>query len=128
MTLRVPEDFYFLGAADAERVLVDIWGNPPGQDTLGMLFPAEYTPFDVESWAVTFEYTDDGHVSDSDAAEVDYRELLGDMQSDIRSGSADRADAGYESIELIGWAEPPHYDSAEEIRHLSAAGAGPFRA
>lgn len=111
VTLNVPEDFYFLGADDAERVLVDIWGNPPGQDTLGMLFPAEYTPFDMESWAVTIDYTDDGHVSDADAAEIDYGELLGDMQSDIRSGNPDRVDAGYEAIDLVGWAERPHYDS-----------------
>jgi uncharacterized membrane-anchored protein len=111
VTLTVPEEFYFLGAADAERVLVEIWGNPPGQDTLGMLFPAEYTPFDYESWAVTIDYEDEGHVSDSDAADIDYVDLLRDMQSGIRDGNADRVEAGYEAIELLGWAEPPHYDN-----------------
>jgi uncharacterized membrane-anchored protein len=111
VTLTVPEEFYFLGAADAEKVLVEIWGNPPGQDTLGMLFPAEYTPFDYESWAVTIDYEDEGHVSDSDAADIDYTDLLRDMQSGIRDGNADRVEAGYEAIELLGWAETPHYDS-----------------
>lgn len=111
-TLAVPEDFYFLGSEDAERVLVDIWGNPPGQNTLGMLFPAQYTPFDMESWAVTIEYTDEGHVSDHDAAEIDYDELLGDMQSSIRDSNPGRIEAGYEPIELVGWAAPPHYDPA----------------
>jgi uncharacterized membrane-anchored protein len=111
VTLTVPEEFYFLGAADAEKVLVEIWGNPPGQDTLGMLFPREYTPFDYESWAVTIDYEDEGHVSDADAADIDYADLLRDMQSGIRDGNADRVEAGYEAIELLGWAEPPHYDS-----------------
>ena len=111
VTLQVPDEFYFLGAADAETVLVEIWGNPPGQDVMGMLFPAQYTPFDYESWAVTIEYVDDGHVSDEDAADIDYAELLEDMQSDSRDSNDDRIDAGYQPVELVGWAEQPHYDT-----------------
>ncbi|MDH4109835.1 MAG: DUF2167 domain-containing protein [Gammaproteobacteria bacterium] len=109
-TLRVPEDFYYLDGQDAETVLVDLWGNPPGQDVLGMLFPAQYSPVDGESWAVTIDYSEDGYVSDEDAADIDYGDLLSDMQRDIRSGNDDRVAAGYEAIELVGWAESPHYD------------------
>lgn len=110
-TLDVPNDFYFLGAADAERVLVEAWGNPPGQHTLGMLFPAEFTPFDKAAWAVTIEYDEDGHVSDSDASSIDYTKLLADMRRDIHDANPGRESAGYQPIELVGWAEPPHYDS-----------------
>lgn len=112
-TLDVPDDFYFLDRDDAIRVLVDLWGNPPEQDDslLGMLFPAQYTPFDDESWAVTVEYSEDGHVSDSDADDIDFNELLAQMQHDIRAANNGRVAAGYDSIELLGWAEPPHYDT-----------------
>ncbi len=111
-TLSVPDDYYFLGAADARRVLVDVWGNPPQNgDVLGMLFPAKYTPFDEESWAVTIEYVEDGYVSDEDAAGIDYGDLLRDMQKDTRSANKARVEAGYEEIELVGWAEAPHYDA-----------------
>ena len=109
VTLTVPEDFYFLDAGDAETVLVDMWGNPPGQEVLGMLFPATFTPLDYESWAVTIEYTNDGHVSDDDVADIDYGELLEEMQDDARATNPDRIDEGYEPIEIVGWAEPPHY-------------------
>jgi uncharacterized membrane-anchored protein len=113
VTLSVPDDFYYLGPDDAERVLVDVWGNPPDQGkTLGMLFPAQYTPFDPAGWAVTIDYSDDGHVSDSDAAGIDYDELLAQMKSDVHSANADRVDAGFEPVELVGWAETPHYDAA----------------
>ncbi len=27
-TLTVPDNYYFLDAKDAEKVLVDVWGNP----------------------------------------------------------------------------------------------------
>lgn len=110
--LNVPVDFYFLDSDDAATVLVDLWGNPPGQEVLGMLFPAGISPLDSNAWAVTVDYVEDGHVSDSDAADIDYDELLKDMQADIRSANDDRIDAGYQPIELLGWAEPPHYDSA----------------
>lgn len=35
-TLNVPEEFYYLNAADAEKVLVDVWGNPSSHGTLGI--------------------------------------------------------------------------------------------
>ena len=111
-TLRVPEDYFFLGTDDAVAVLVGIWGNPPGQVVLGMLMPAHYTPFDWDSWAVTIAYENDGHVSDEDVADIDYDELLEQMQEDTRAYNPERESAGYEPIELVGWAEPPHYDVA----------------
>lgn len=110
-TLSIPDDFYFLDAEDAETVLVDIWGNPPGQDVLGMLFPAHYSPLDGEAWAVTIDYMADGWVSDEDAADIDYGDLLDDMRDDIRDANPDREAAGYAAIELLGWAEPPRYDT-----------------
>jgi uncharacterized membrane-anchored protein len=109
ITLTVPEEFYFLDADDAEMVLVDMWGNPPGQEVLGMLFPANFTPLDFDSWAVTIEYSGDGHVSDDDVAEIDYDELLVEMQDDARATNPARIDEGYEPVEIVGWAEAPHY-------------------
>ena len=88
------------------------WGNPPGQDNIGMLFPAKHTPFDEGTWAVTISYEDDGHVSDADAAGIDYSQLLNEMRSDIRAGNPERESDGYPPIELVGWAEPPRYDAS----------------
>ena len=110
-TLSVSEEFYYLSPADAEKVLVDIWGNPPGQDTLGMLLPAGSTPFDANSWGVTIDYEEDGYVSDEDAGSINYDDLLKQMKSDTREVSRERVKQGYEAIDLIGWAAKPHYDS-----------------
>lgn len=113
-TLHVPEDYFYLNAADTSTVLVDIWANPPGQEMLGMLMPAQYTPFDWESWAVTIAYESDGHVADDDAADIDYDDLLQQMRDDTRAYNSEREAAGYEPIQLVGWAEPPHYDAASK--------------
>lgn len=113
VTLDVPDTFYFLDGKDAERVLVEAWGNPPDDELpMGMLFPAGSTPFDENPWAVMIDYSDDGHVSDSDAASIDYSELLTEMQQDVRDANPSRVKEGYQPIELMGWAEPPHYDAS----------------
>lgn len=109
-TLNVPESFYYLSPEDTERVLVDAWGNPPGGETLGMLFPSDVTPLDDASWGVTIEYEEDGYVSDEDAGDIDYAELLEQMQEDTRSINPERVEAGYQPIELVGWAATPHYN------------------
>lgn len=118
-TLTVPAEFYYLNPADAKKVLVEVWGNPPESsgDVLGMLFPADSTPFDAQSWAVTIEYQHDGYVSDADADKINYDELLVDMQGSTREVSAQRVKQGYEPISLVGWAAKPFYDAATHKLH-----------
>lgn len=116
-TLNIPENFYYLNPMDAEKVLVEVWGNPPSQSTLGMLFPSDMTPFDDNAWAVTIEYEEDGYVSDEDADSIDYAEMLEQMQEDTREFSAERVKAGFEPVELVGWAATPFYDKESHKLH-----------
>jgi uncharacterized membrane-anchored protein len=58
-TLNLPDGYRYLNAADAEKVLVR-WGNPPGSQTLGMLYPEASGLFGRESWAVIVTYSEDG--------------------------------------------------------------------
>ena len=115
--LDVPENFIYLDAKDAETVLVDAWGNMPSTGTLGMLMPANMTAFDYDSWAVTIEYSADGYVSDEDAADIDYEELLEEVKNDTAELSKERLKQGYESIEMIGWASQPYYDVVDKKLH-----------
>ncbi len=115
--VQVPDTFYYLSPLDAQKVLVEIWGNPPSTPPLGMLFPAEVTPFDNNGWGVTIEFSEDGYVSDADAAEINYDELLTSMQKDTEEESRYRIKQGYEGIALVGWAEPPRYDSVAKKLH-----------
>ncbi|MCW8899100.1 MAG: DUF2167 domain-containing protein [Gammaproteobacteria bacterium] len=118
-TLKVPETFYYLNPKDAEKILVEAWGNPPGagQNTLGMLFPNGTTPFDNGSWGVTIEYEEDGYVSDENADEINYDDLLSQMKDDTSAASKQRVKQGYQPIELVGWAEKPFYDASSHKLH-----------
>lgn len=110
--LEVPPSFGYVGPDQASQVL-EAWGNPPGQSTLGMLFPSNQDPFSEAGWGVVITYDEDGYVSDEDAGEIDYDELLVDMQDDTQEANEARAKAGYEKVELVGWAEPPHYEAQQ---------------
>lgn len=111
-TLKLPAGFRYLPPADAERVLVDAWGNPPGYETLGMIFPADRSPLDENSWGVVITYDEDGHVKDDDALSIKYDEILADMKKQTEENNEQRKKDGYPAMTLVGWAEPPRYDSS----------------
>jgi uncharacterized membrane-anchored protein len=72
--------------------------------------PANVDPFEETGWAVIVTYLDDGHVDDADAKKIDYADLLEDMKEGTSADNKERTSQGYEPVELLGWAEPPHYD------------------
>ncbi len=111
-TLKLNGEFRYLDAKDAQRVLSDLWGNPPDNDVLGMLVPADVSLASEKAWAVVITYSNDGYVSDEDAAKIDYGQLLKDMQKSTLDANEAREKAGYGRIELVGWATAPHYDQA----------------
>jgi uncharacterized membrane-anchored protein len=110
-TVNLPDGYVYLSPQDAERLLVEGWGNPPGQNVLGMILPSDRNPFSANAWAVTLEYLEDGYVSDEDADKIDYAELLQGMKDEAAEASKERIKQGYDSMELIGWAASPHYNA-----------------
>lgn len=110
--LNLGKEFRYLGAADARKVLEQLWGNPPDADVLGMVVPRGGDLLDDKGWAVVVTYADEGYVSDEDAAKIDYSEMLQEMKDSNKESNAERREAGYGGIDLIGWAEPPRYDAA----------------
>lgn len=115
--LQLPDTLYALDAADARYVTETVWGNPADDTILGMVLAAGTTPLDEDAWAVVLQYDPLGHVSDADAAAIDYDGLLADMQAGTSEENAVRRQQGYPEITLIGWAAPPHYDAAEKKLH-----------
>jgi uncharacterized membrane-anchored protein len=109
-TLHLGSRFRYLDPAETEKLLVG-WGNPPGSETQGAVVPAKTEPFTEEGWAVILTYEDEGHVDDSEAAEIDYDDMLKDMKAGTEDANAQRKEAGYQAVHLVGWAEKPRYDA-----------------
>ncbi len=109
-TINLKEGFQYLSPESTEKLLVDAWGNPPGNETLGMIIPTSVSPLAAEGWGVVITYDEDGYVSDEDADSIDYADLLSDMKEESVAVNEERKKQGYGSMLLVGWAEPPHYD------------------
>lgn len=115
--LNLSEKFRYLSPEDTERLLVEAWGNPKSDPSLGMIVPADVSPLDPAGWGVVVEYEDSGHVSDADAMEINYDDLLADMKASAKASNEERIKAGYGAIDLVGWASKPYYDAAGHRLH-----------
>jgi uncharacterized membrane-anchored protein len=117
-TINVPSGFKFLDGKQSNYILVDLWGNPPGEEPLGMLLPEDMDPLhDDFSYCVEITYSDDGYIEDEDAEDLDYDDLLEDIQNDMKAANPERIAQGYGSMELLGWASPPFYDKENKKLH-----------
>ncbi|QJE98047.1 DUF2167 domain-containing protein [Luteolibacter luteus] len=117
--LELPAGFRFIDSADARKVVVDLWGNPPQQasDLMGMVVPAGESLENPDSWAIVISFSEDGHVSDSDADEIDYNDLLSQLKEGNRQANEALKTQGFPTLELVGWAVPPRYDKQNKALH-----------
>ena len=113
----LPDGFYALNSLDAQYVTQTIWNNPPDTTVLGLILKAGTTPLDDDAWAVILQYDPLGYVSDADAAGIDYDQLLADIKEGTAAENEGRTKAGFPTIEILGWAAPPHYDAVERKLH-----------
>jgi len=109
--LHLGSKYYFLDAAEAKKVLVDIWGNPPTSvsDVLGLVMPADKSVLD-NSWGAVITWDSSGYVTDDDADSADYDKIMTDMKSGEADVNTQRQQAGYPAMHMVGWAQPPSYD------------------
>ncbi len=115
--LNIPEGFKYLGIEQSRYVIQDIWGNPERDDILGMIFPETGGPLIDSSYAFIISFDDMGYVKDDDAGKINYQELLDEMHKEEPAMNTERQKQGYPSIHMVGWAQPPFYDSKNKILH-----------
>lgn len=116
-TLNVPKGFKFLDAKQTQYVLKDLWGNPEDTTILGSIVPENKGVMNDGSWLFVINYQEDGYVKDDDAQDINYDDLLKEIQEDMRKENPERAKQGFETAELVGWASKPFYDGKLKVLH-----------
>ncbi|NUP95241.1 MAG: DUF2167 domain-containing protein [Planctomycetaceae bacterium] len=102
--IQVPEGLVFANKPDTQK-LMEMMQNPISNDELGLVGAPDL------SWFVVFEFEDSGWVDDSDKDDLDADELLETLKEGNEAGNEERAKRGWSTLELLGWAVPPHYDT-----------------
>ena len=121
--------YQFYAATDAQRILTEIWGNPPeaANDVLGLVMPAGTTPYS-ETWGAVVTFQQTGYVTDDDARDADYAALMQQMQAAAVAANEERRAAGFGAVNVVGWAQSPSYDSVNHsvvwARELEFEGEG----
>jgi uncharacterized membrane-anchored protein len=105
--VKLADGWLWLDGEGGRKFLREL-GNQPGSSTLGVALPPD---FDDSGVFAVYSYSDEGHVKDDEAP--DYDQLLRDMKESARQQSKARQQAKLSSVDLLGWAEPPHYDKAQ---------------
>ena len=107
--IKLTDDFKFLDPANARKVLVDLWHNPPGAGSVtGMIVPKGFLVTD--GWAAVLQWSDVGYVKDSEYDGIDFKKMLDQLKEKNVEESKNREAAGYGQMLLTGWATAPHYD------------------
>jgi uncharacterized membrane-anchored protein len=115
--LNLPAGFKYLDIEQSKYVITDLWRNPPSPDVLGMIFPENSGPFGENSYAFVLSYDPAGFVKDDDAADINYDDMLKQMQQDEIKENKARIAEGYASMHIVGWAVKPFYDKTNKVLH-----------
>lgn len=116
--LKIPSKFQFLGSQDARFVMEQLWNNPKDENTLGLLMHKGDNPFtEKKRYVVEISYSEDGHVSDEDAKNLNYDDLMKDMMESSEAANKQRAREGFAKVDLLGWADKPWYDNVGKKLH-----------
>jgi uncharacterized membrane-anchored protein len=105
--LNLPAGYVFLNASDT-RKLQEAMGNVPGGDEVGLVAPAA----DDQNWFVIFDYREVGYVKDDEKDKIDAKAILDGIREGTEEANKVRKQKGIPGVHVVGWQQPPSYDSA----------------
>jgi uncharacterized membrane-anchored protein len=99
------ENYVFLDAAGT-RMLMELTENPQSGQELATVAPVT----DQEQWFLVFEYDESGYVSDEERDDLDADAMLESIRKGAEASNEERRKRGWDTLEIVGWHERPHYD------------------
>lgn len=116
--LTLGENYYAMTGADARWILETVWGNLPDPELGGLIFQKGTTPLD-EAWAVAVYHYADGHISDDEAAAMDYDAIIQSRKASDAELNRQRREAGIGELTTIGLGGTPGYDAQARALRFS---------
>lgn len=101
--IAIPEGFHFIGKDSVER-FYELTQNMTNGNEVGVLIAGD--------WSLYFDYDPIGYVKDDEKDELDADELMETMTANQEAGNRARAERGWSTMRMQGWATRPYYDEA----------------
>jgi uncharacterized membrane-anchored protein len=101
-TLSYGKEHIFLGSDHTNKAL-ELMGNLPSTRERYLVAKERL------QWFAVFEFINDGYVKDDEKIDADA--LLENMMDGNKKGNEERKKKGMQTLELVGWSVPPHYNS-----------------
>jgi uncharacterized membrane-anchored protein len=114
-TVKVKPDYLFYEGAEA-RKLLERMENIPDGDELGIIQSPD------KAWFAIFQFDDTGYIKDDEKDSLNAQEMLTSIQEGTRAANEERKKRGWGTVELVGWIQPPHYDSTSHNLEWSLKG------
>jgi uncharacterized membrane-anchored protein len=112
--LDLPAGFQFLDQSQMRQYKTLIRELYNGNE-LGVVLPTN----DNQEWALIFTFSDVGYVKDDEKDKLDASALLSNIKEGTKNANEERRKKGYETIQVVGWDQPPFYD--EQSHNLTWA-------
>ena len=106
--LRLPADYFFVPRAEGVRVLRALGNLVNDSSFIGLVVGARQN----DQWIVVIRYIKDGYIKDDEAKHWNADELLKNISEGVDEANKDRIARGFPEMQVIGWVEPPGYDTA----------------
>lgn len=103
--LKLPAGYSFAPAPAAAKLLRAM-GNRPDDRLMGAVFPAS-----GDNWFVIINFVKEGYIKDDDARDWNPDDLLKNLRDGTEISNEERTRRGIPPVEVVGWAEKPHYDA-----------------
>ncbi len=105
--IKVPEGYVFSDADDTKKLL-EMMGNPPGDNEVGAIFPQQGD----QNWFLIFEYEPTGYVKDDEKDDIDADALLENVKKGTAAANEYREERGISPVFVKGWYKRPYYDES----------------
>lgn len=105
--IQLPEHFVALDQAETRRFL-DLTENPQQGNEVAVVASAA----EGDSWFLVFEYDEIGYVRDDEKDALDAEAMLESIREGTAASNEERKSRGWSTMEIVGWQEEPHYDTA----------------
>jgi uncharacterized membrane-anchored protein len=106
--IHLPADMYFIPSAESD-VLMQAWGNSPNPSRQGLVMSKS----GQQQWTISITHTAEGYVKDDDAKTWNADELYNSIKEGNDAQNEERIKMGIPALDMIGWIQPPKYDSGK---------------